>query len=372
MAKSALEVLRVYIGTCLVVLGSISIAGAQVAPNPPTGLSVDGQTTEPSPLPPGVVFFDDFNYQVERSWTTTGQAGAIFSNAGWSSSKCINGCENGRGAAAYLYTTTSIPGYTGRMPGTSGSGRVLCLEAKPTSIQLANGGSNQTDFYLQYGRPNSRDVPADVWYQFWYYTLDFGSYASRFSGGNKLIYPSPNGTYSVPTGMVPYMIILGTSSYETTGVPQFDIGYGSSLYMVNRPQFHDGNQTGADFRNASQYPSTRDMIGTNLNRTGGYMTANRWYLVKIHVNHSGPQGQYELWLREMGGAWQKVSEWFGGVTPGFSWPTIPDQRAGISTIRVPSTWGKANSDPTNYDAWAYMVDFMIARSESDLPVYSSY
>ena len=74
-------------------------------------------------------------------------------------------------------------------------------------------------------------------------------------------------------------------------------------------------------------------------------------------------------MRPLGGSWLKVVEWIDGVTPGFTWRINAASVGGHRVIRMPSTIGRASETAQNYDAWIYMDDFAIARSESGLPVY---
>ena len=352
------------VGVMALALGLAATSQAQVQPNPPSSVLVDdGGDSRGNPL-----FFDDFNYAVNREDAgglrdPNGLASARFLARGWSSVKR----EPTDTAGGFIYTTTSIPGYSGRMPGLSGSGRVLALEGRPTSVAYPRNGLNQTDFYLQYGGASSTSVPSNIWYQFWFYINDYGTQQSRWGSNTKLIYPSPNGSYGVPTGQLAYLIQLGSSSYETDGSMPLTLPYNASRYITNRAE------NWADFQRASEYPTNRSKLGPNVNRNAAVLAPNRWHLIKIHIDHSGPQGTYEMWTRQMGGSWQKLAEWIGGVTPNFLYPTIEAQRAGLQTVRIPTTWGTASSsDTTNYDAWTYMADFAISRRESDLPTYGSY
>lgn len=363
MAKRALEVLRVYIGTSLVVLGSISIAGAQVAPNPPTGLSVDEETTQPVPPPAGVVFFDDFNYVVNK-FDSAETKFARFAAAGWSGMKD----EQTRpgSASGYLSTVNSIPGYSGQIPGRSG--RALRMEGLPTTLGNVSGPSgtwrNQTDFYLTYGNPAGpqTNVPGNVWYQFWIYINDYGNERSHWANRNKLIYPSDDGTATGAGTENAYLVSLRPSSQS--GVVQ---ERGAAAYVVNK--IEQGYTGTVD----SDSPEGPTYIGANLRPSDGYAQPNRWNLYKIHIDHASVNGRYEVWHRPMGGNWAKTTEWISGVTPGFTWITQPELRAGHNLLKIPTTWGTAQStDNNNYDAWVYMTDFTIATRESDLPTYQNY
>ncbi len=363
MAKRAQKALRIVIGTSLMILGSISIARAQVQPNPPSGLSAEGGTTVPTPPPPGVVFFDDFNYIVNKFDSAETKI-ARFTAAGWSGMKD----EQTRpgGASGYLSTVTSIPGYSGQIPGRSG--RALRMEGLPTTLGNISGPSgtwrNQTDFYLSYGSAfgSQTSVPGNVWYQFWIYINDSGNERSHWSNRNKLIYPSDDGTASGSGTENAYLLSLRPSSQS--GVVQ---ARGARAYVVNKIE------AGNSGRVVSTSPEGDTYIGANLRPSDGYAQPNRWVLYKIHIDHSSVNGRYEVWHRLMGGDWVKTTEWIGGVTPGFTWITQPELRGGHNMLKIPTTWGTAQqTDSSNYDAWVYLADFTIATRESDLPVYEGY
>lgn len=363
MPARSSSVLRVTAGICLVALGSISMASAQTRPNPPTTLTIDdGTTTEPGRNNPGSPrFFDDFNYPVGRLDSGAAKT-AAFGAAGWTAIK--DETTRPRGASGYLYTVTSIPGYTGIMPGLSGSGRVLAMEGLPTTMGIPSYGGNQTDFYLVYGSPSGpqTNVPGNVWFQFWMYINDSGSQRSHWSSRNKLIYPSDDGTAEGGGTENAYLISIRPSSQHGVSQP-----YGASAYVVNKIEPGNGGTVTSDAPEGPTY------IGANREPTNGHSQGNRWYLYKIHVDHASVNGRYEVWMRPMGGTWQKTTEWISGVTPGFTWITQPGLRAGHNLFKIPTTWGTAKTDDrTNYDAWVYLADFAMATREADLPTYGSY
>jgi hypothetical protein len=83
-----------------------------------------------SAIVPGTsLFHDDFEYTAGRDDSTVA---SIFQAHGWSevlSEQTPNG-DNTRG---YIYTTDTIPGYAGMLPGANSSS-VLALEALPTTL----------------------------------------------------------------------------------------------------------------------------------------------------------------------------------------------------------------------------------------------
>ena len=93
----------------------------------------------------------------------------------------------------------------------------------------------------------------------------------------------------------------------------------------------------------------------------------------MHIDISGPQGVWEVWLREMNQPFRKTTEWIGGVTPNFRWPTWVEQRNGMAGFAMPTTVGHVTTDfSNNYDSYVLQSEFAIATSESALPVYTSY
>lgn len=99
--------------------------------------------------------------------------------------------------------------------------------------------------------------------------------------------------------------------------------------------------------------------------------ANRWTLVKLHMDTSSTSGRYEAWLAPLGGRPVKVVEWIDGVTKDFSWRIPAEKVGGYRAFRMPTTiggWGERAKD--NKDCWIYMDDFAMASSEEALPEYS--
>lgn len=357
------QILRTVAGTALVTLGLTSVAVAQVPPNPPTGVTIDDGTSEPpDPGSPGnPIFFDDFGYVVNKLDSAETKQ-RLFQAAGWGGIKD----EQTRpgGASGYLSTVTTIPGYTGRMPG--GSGRVLRMEGLPTSMGNVSSQPyrNQTDFYLWYGNAAGpqTNVPGNVWFQFWVFINDYGNEQSHWAPRNKLIYPSDDGTASGDGTENAYLISVRPSSQAGTYQ-----SYGPDAYVVNKIEEGNGGQV------VSNAPEGETYVGANLASSNGYHPPGRWELVKIHVDHASVNGTYEVWKRPMNGSWIKTTEWIGGRTPGFTWVTQPALRAGHNMFKIPTTWGTAKQDdPTNFDAWMYIADFAMANREADLPVYDNY
>lgn len=299
------------------------------------------------------MFFDDFEYAVGRSDVA---AESLFQQYGrWNGAKTEQ--SNQSGANGYLYTATSIPGYSGALPG-GASTRVLVMEARPASQGF------QTDFYLEYGNGESsaynNAVPGNVWFQFWIYVNHYGSQLSYFDEG-KFIYAC-NAAY--PCHSHKWMLSLGTQSTEP---------FWSSLGTPSTGSAFLNNGVNTTYENVSVVTNTNADPGNEWKlgqyNTGERITANRWTLVKIHLDTSTQSGRYEAWMRPLGGSWTKVVEWIDGVTPGFTWRVSANHVGGHRTFRMPSTIGRASG--TSYDAWIYMDDFAMARSEGGLPTYSN-
>jgi hypothetical protein len=304
-------------------------------------------------IPPDVLFFDDFEYVADRH---PASGDAFITEGGWDSFKDMRTSAN---AGGYLYTATSIPGFAGPFPGAR-SNRVLCIESRVgTEAPEVSEGWWQTDFYLRYGDEGTAvpgHVPPNLWVQFWMYQNDFGEQASRYNRSDKWIYPT-RGNFPAGENDLSWLLILGTASWEPSNVE-----LGSSPDRFIRVQGHL-----ADFTAASEYPTNASKLGPNLDQNG-FVARNAWRLVKIHLDTSGEQGVFEAWMRGVGGAWSKVSEWIPGVTPNFSWPIAAPDRVGHRMFAMPTTMNRA-ANSGGGDSWTYLDDFALATSEAALPQY---
>lgn len=354
------QILQWMATTAVVMLGGVSVASAQVPPNPPTGVTIGDGASEPTdPGSPGnPIFFDDFGYVVNKTDPADTKR-ARFSAAGWSGVKDEQ-VQPGR-SFGYLSTVSSIPGYSGRIPGRSG--RALRMEGLPTTLgDFSSAGNyrNQTDFYLSYGSASGpqTNVPGNVWFQFWVYVNDYGSERSHWAARNKIIYPSDDGTASGDGMENAYMLHFRPSNQAGITQP-----YGPNMNGV-------AHMEGSVI--TSSAPEGASRLGHNRS-SSGHQTGNGWYLHKFHIDHSQTNGVYEHWIRPMGGQWRKTTEWIGGVTPGFTWITHAHERPGHNMFKLGTTWGTAQGDDrTNYDAWLYLADFAMAGREADLPTYDTY
>jgi hypothetical protein len=288
-----------------------------------------------------VVFSDRFEYAVSRSDQNAAQ---VFVQNGWSHAKTQQG---GRGNG-YLYTVTSIPGFSGTFPGTNSS-RVLALEAKPVTL----GG--QTDFYLQFGSENTPEmIPGNVWFQFWIYPQNHAASGQTSLRGNrnKFLYVT-NDTY--PSHSHKWMIEEKCNSgnplnqYDCPGVrPWLTLRQtdGVSHISYTGPGSDDGN-------------ARSDELG--MQNTAETLVVNRWTLVKMHLDTSTTAGRWRVWLKPQGGQFVQVANWQHGVG-GLVWTIPADVVGGHRMLRMPTT--------VNDDYWYYMDDFVMATTEGDLPVYA--
>lgn len=297
---------------------------------------------QPQSIPaPNGLFFDDFEYIANRESETQ----ATFQAHGWNAAKAINITGS---HAGYIYTVETIPGYSGSFPGIN-SARVLALENRSATV------GSQSDFYLEYGEVmDGRDnVPANVWFQFWIYvnhTTDQPSYIDR---GFKFIYPSISGDW-YPSNSEHWIIGLGSASYEPFWQ---ELGANATDAFLRNRTYHGT----ARYTAASETANVDKLGQTDLTER---IRANRWQLVKIHIDTSNERGnRYESWIKPLNGNWVKVVEWIDGVTPDFEWIIPPERVGGHGVFRMPTTVNP------NHDWWIYIDDFAMTDSEADLIVY---
>jgi hypothetical protein len=303
------------------------------------------------------ILHDKFEYIVNRG--QPGASSAFISGGGWSYAKTR---EDAAGSCGYLYTTNSIPGFSGNFPGTNSS-RVLAMEFLPYTLNCnVGGGWLQTDLYLQKGGESApqNTIPANAWFQFWIYINDYGTQQTRWhSSGTKWLYPCINGAGTCSGSNISFLHLLKVPSYNSYSLS----ATGANIYPVL-----EGN--GANYTPGSEPGVWK--LGHNQSRNVGLLTANQWILVKIHVDISGSsplapanQGVYREWHKTVGGEFVKVAEWIGGVTPNFTWNVsalASGHTIGQKGLKLGTTW--------NYtDGWIYLDDFVIGTSETDLPTY---
>ena len=246
----------------------------------------DDDRPDPPEIDPELLFFDDFEYAVGREDDPTTKA-AAFTGAGWSGVKSE---PSDNGANGFLYTVQAVPGGDAPLPG--GGDRVLAVEARPDLLGF------QTDFYVQLGGGEPDDagaIPANVWFQFWMYSNYAGEQLSRYHTGKFLyvcddFYPCHSHAWMVlakPCASSPFMENEATPSACPFGeVSEGDLFFGlRSADGVSEIDYSGGAPWNAD----KLGPQTLD----------GYIPANTWTLVKMHMDTSGPVGTWEMWLRPL-------------------------------------------------------------------------
>lgn len=306
-------------------VGTMTIAGQTFTVN---------QAGAPITPTPDIVFQDRFEYDISRSDVTAVQR---FMAQGWSGGKSS---QSAPGASGYLYTTTTVPGFTGAFPG--GGSRVLAMEAVP------NGG--QTDFYLQLGGSGSQwedYIPGDVWVQFWVYMTP----ESLFGCREKFFYVC-NTDYPCHSHL--WMIMAGACSYNRANhLPAGFPSQGAFLFSLRSA---DGVST---ITNTQSDPVSN--LGSQ-NVAAGVVRHSQWTLVKMHFNTTSTNGSsWEVWIRPQGGTWTKTSEFIAGQTPGLTWSIPAASVGGHRVFRWPTT--------NDYNKRLFFDDFVIARTEAALPIY---
>lgn len=308
---------------------------AEVGPAPscaiawsPIAFPPDACTVVSQPPPARPLFTDRFDYDVGRDITNAEQ---LFAGSGWPAMKA-NNSSMGRGSG-WIYTR----------PDATRGGRVLVMESNPQPI--SGFPVAQTDYYLQLGREGSTTevLPANTWMQFWTYATP----DSRFATRDKTIYPC-NSFYPCSVGPnLGWLFMWGSGGFNTGG-------------NASARRFLALEAANADNRGDSEYPTNKVKLSQNVNATP--LAGGTWYQVRLHINTSGAQGEYEAWVRAHGtSAWTKVSDWRGGQTANFFWPIPADQRRGHTMFRMPTTVNGPGNSIT------YLDDFVIANSQSALP-----
>lgn len=297
-----------------------------------------------------LLFFDDFEYEVGRD--VEDKVSIFQTEGGWSWMKSM---PREPGALGYIFTADAIPGYDGAFPG--GGGRVLSMEVR------SGTHDGQTDMYLQIGGEDAPDdtIPGNVWFQMWIYVPHTDEQPSQWGGG-KFLYPCRT-FYPCTTGNWNWLVTMGTGTYPPHNAEPFGNPSNGEFFVSNI-----ASTDAAEVNNMDAPEWDRWKLGqTNIDEA---VRANRWTLVKIHVDTSGASGAYEMWHRPLHGAWVKTTEWIDGVTERFVWQIMPEYQGGHRVLRMPTTLGQFVEGRPNYDAWLYMDDFAMATGEDALPVYA--
>ncbi|HWB75551.1 MAG TPA: hypothetical protein VG755_11370 [Nannocystaceae bacterium] len=329
-------------------------------------------------VPDGVLFFDGFDYDVARDMSDKFVPGSAFVEHGWSWGK--DAVLDEEGAGGWLWTSTSIPGYEGALPGVD-STHVLCVESGAgTYAGVIEGAWRQTDFYLQYGDVEQGPldtIPADVWFQHWLYVADTEEQPSLFPPTNRLgkwIYPTRSG---YPSQNLEWLfslsgIMIDSETYELGSSAMIDIGTKSlgfdfALTDTDNSVYTDGRPDGAHaLGHCGDDPDYLSTIDTN-----------RWWLVRMHVDHTTAPAAAQVWIRPYGGEWIKLVDSL--TSPVVEWTPV-NTTEGHRGLRFPTTMSNWYQVPemqtTHGDWWIYVDDFAIAAGEhaggngaDDLPQY---
>ena len=329
-------------------------------------------------VPDGVMFFDDFEYDVGRDSADKFVPGSAFVNAGWSWGK--DAVLNGTGAGGWLYTATSAPGSSEPFPGV-GSSRALVVESGAgTYAGVIEGTWRQTDFYLQYGNTETSGldtIPSDVWFQHWLYIADASPQVSLFPPTPRLgkwIYPTRNGYPSQDLEWLFSMTGVGVDSEVAYlgSSNMVDIGQKSLGFHFNLTDTDNNIFTDPAFADAT---ASLGSCGDDPNRLSP-LSPSQWWLLRIHIDHSGPEGVVQVWARPRDGAWIRLADTTTSDTVVWN-PTSADGHRGFRFPTTMSNWyQEGNQQTTHGDWWIYVDDFAIARGvnaggngETDLPVY---
>jgi hypothetical protein len=323
------------------------------------------------------LFFDDFNYSLDRVDTGSAKTSVVASH-GWGGMKDTN---HSAGARGYIYTVTSIEGDSAGIPG---GGRALCIEANP----ISSGGS-QSDLYIQYGAEPGvlGTLPANCWFQYWVYLQrDAGSSKVSAAPGGKFLYALHGSRTTYPMHPFDCAWLLGCSdtAYDpSTGTPTVTAPEeGAYTYtveplpVVDPPSSADPSERRAfiSAQNSAGHPYFRMSPMEDPEFT--HFLPNKWYLVKINLDTSGSTGVWRMWAREKGDPdFTLMADFRHGVAPtaAFTWNTFQDYDHGDGTtkdnegariLRIPTT--------ASSDYWMYLKDFCFAGSEADLPTYGAY
>jgi len=344
------------------------------------------------------VFFDDFNYAIARNSALYNRYNNPFvTSGGWSDCKSVQFGE--AGAHAYLYTTTTIEGYAGIMPGVSGTGRVLCFE------QLSGTDQEQTDCYLVHGQEYTEGVsnpalletiPADCWIQFWIYPQNSGSQTGHTKFG-KLLYPSrAYGTVGLADADGAGWLCDINAVKRLPLTIDAENTSSNSFYLESRCQYGGFDQTtGLIDPNLLQWrwdqylgndDSLLDVFGQTVDSA---IAENTWSLIRIHYDISNVgTNTYQIYKRELGTpTFTLISEWVDGGTVSSQNVRIqPNQHVdgsyGHAFLKFLSTFGYYSGSPnvtSNTDSFIYFSDFAISagtnsggNGTTDLPTYTEY
>lgn len=343
---------------------------------------LDAESSGGSPgeafVPDGVLFFDGFDYDVQRDASDKfGAEGAFFAH-GWVWGK--DAVQNGTGAGGWLYTADAVPGSTEPLPGVA-STRVLCIESGAgTYAGVIEGNWRQTDFYLQYGDTDAGPldtIPTDVWIQHWMYIADTPEQPSLFPPTARLgkwFYPT---RASYPSNDLEWLfaqtgVMIDSEVQDMGSSAQVDIGFTSLaehlvLTDTDGTIYTDGRPDAA---------STLGHAGSDPSHLTP-MTANAWWLLRVHIDHSAVPGVVEVSIRREDGDWIDIVDTETSAFVEWTPVNTTDGHRGLRWPTTMSNWyQEGNQQTTHGDWWIYIDDFAIAagvhaggEGEADLPQY---
>jgi len=329
-------------------------------------------------VPPGVLFFDGFDYAVARDATGKFAADGPFVAHGWSGGK--DAVLNGSGAGGWLYTSATVVGSNEALPGVDSTHALVVECGAGTFASVIEGVWRQTDFYLQFGNPaeGSLDtIPADVWIQQWMFIADAGNQRSLFPPTQRLgkwFYPTRNGypstdlewLFSLSGVVVDSEVVVGGASQEVH-IDSTSVGVQIKVTDTDNDIYTDERPDGT---------TTLGSSGTDPDRLQP-ITAGQWFLLRVHVDHTTAPGLFETWIQPRGGDWIKIVD---SASTAVDWePTSADGHRGM---RFPTTMSNWYQEPelqtTHGDWWIYIDDFAMARGVNsggagvaDLPSYAT-
>lgn len=329
-------------------------------------------------VPDGVLFFDGFDYEVTRDADDKFGAEGRFGAHGWAWGK--DAVLNGTGAGGWLYTTGEVSGSTEPLPGVD-STHVLCIESGAgTYAGVIEGEWRQTDFYLQYGDTEAGPldtIPPDVWIQHWMYIADTPAQPSLFPPTSRLgkwFYPTRN---SFPSTDLEWLfaqtgVMIDSEVQELGSSAQLDIGYTSlaehlALTDTDGTIYTDGRPDAA---------SSLGHAGSNSDHLTP-ITANAWWLLRVHIDHSVVPGVVEVSIRQQGGDWIDIIDTETSAVVEWTPVNTTDGHRGLRWPTTMSNWyQEGNQQTTHGDWWIYIDDFAIAAGAhaggagaADLPQY---
>jgi len=269
--------------------------------------------TPPSPPPTGaVVVSDEFNYVVDR----LGSKAAFTAPGRWQG---VKDQTTRAGANGYLYTAQSMPNCG---PAPDGS-RFLVMEGLPTTL------GHQTDYYLQTPSGPNGTIPAAVKIA-GEVCVESGDIEGQH---NKIFYPLYGTRTDYPMSAEEQPGLIVQTSFYFRGSQQFTAPRDGCFVFTNLT-------TGTKARVEAQVSSGNgSKLTPNIDGVDPWICPNDWVQIEIVLDVSGPQGRFTTRYKRQGGDWHTVTDWQGGVTPGFTWPTTALDREGAKSVRTPTTQG---------------------------------